>query len=97
MTIRRRPGLGAHLDVITLRGMRRREKGLWERAYEGRGGYPSKERLKKKCIAWKTVGKGCDCRPACASFTDPKKGTSKKAAEAKCQSRCKTRKKRRRR
>ena len=77
------------LDVITLSGMGR--PGLWSEVYKTRGGFPKRKRMERKCIAWKTVGKGCSCRPVCASFTDRKKGTSKRAAVAKCDTQCKTR------
>jgi hypothetical protein len=97
-----RAGFGAKLDVLTLTGLgakkrKRKVTGLWEELYRDRGGFPTvngmkkRKKKKRKCVAWKPVGTGCDCKPVCASYTSPKKGMSKKRATAKCESKCKTR------
>jgi hypothetical protein len=93
-------GLGANLDVMTLSGYHQRGVGLWREVY-GENGFPkskAKRKRKPKCVAWKPVGQGCDCKPVCASTTSKKKGTTKKKAEKACKKKCKTstRKKRRR-
>jgi len=98
---RRLHGLGANLDVMTLSGYHGHGTGLWREVY-GENGFPkSKAKRKKKkpkCVAWKPVGKGCDCKVVCASTTSKKKGTTKKKAEKACKKKCNssTRKKRRR-
>jgi len=95
-------GFGEKLDVITLNGMGARvdvddePRGLWNRVYKRRGGFPKLNGMKKRCVAWKPVGKGCDCQPRCASFTDPSKGTTKKRAAASCKRKCKTKSRKKR-
>ena len=91
------PGLGSNLDVMTLSGYGQRRKGLWQEVYGGKKKYPKLNGTKKKkCVSWKTVGKGCDCKPVCASFTSRGKGTSKKKAVSQCERKCKTKKRNKR-
>ena len=85
-------GVGANLDVMTLSGYRAGSRGIWKEVYSGQGGFPKK----KKCVSWKTVGKGCDCKPQCASFTTRSAGVSKKKAVSQCERKCKTKKRKKR-
>jgi len=89
------PGLGANLDVMTLSGYGEKRKGLWQEVYGGKRNYPKLNGTgKKKCVSWKTVGKGCKCKPQCVSFTSRSKGMSKKAAVSQCERKCSTKKRR---
>lgn len=87
-------GVGANLDVMTLAGYHAGNGGLWSEAYRDKGGFSSKKKTKKKCIAWKPVGKGCDCKPVCASYTKRSKGVSKTKAREACERKCSTKRRR---
>ena len=80
---------------MTLAGYAKAREGMWEQVYSGKGGFRKKGKAKRKCVSWKPVGKGCDCKPQCASFTSPSKGVSKKKAVSQCERKCKTKRKKR--
>lgn len=81
-------GRVGNLDVLTLNGYSgARQQGVWGEVYQGKvptlNGY-------RGCTAWKPVGKGCKCKPKCASKT--RKGMTRKQASQKCARKCSTRK-----